>query len=339
MIAPPRSKVCSPQRILVVDDEAPTLELVHQILHGAGFEVTTLTNLTHARAALEQHDFDLVLTDLYLDENLGYELAETASSRRPPVPVILMTARPSFDGAQRALHLQVCEIVTKPIEPARLVATCRRTLDGWRLRRRNQELEAQNQILAKVLPRAIEAKDPTTKGHSERVVTYSDNLARRCDVSDEARASLRMASLLHDVGKIGVPGDILAKQGPLTSDEREVIKRHPHMGFDILEPMVESDDVRNWVLQHHERWDGRGYPSGLVGDEVALPGRILILAEVYDALAEARSYKPAWEQERIVGFFRFEAGKHFDPDLAMMVADGLEREGRRFFAAREGMLF
>jgi putative two-component system response regulator len=340
MISPaPTVRNRTATRVLVVDDEPATLAAVQAILGGAGFEVTTLADLAHARAALEHHDFDLVLTDLYLDEKLGFELAEAAMARRPPVPVILMTGRPSFDGAQRAVQCQVCEIVTKPIEAHRLIAACKRTLSEWRLRQRNRELEAQNDVLAKVLPRAIEVRDPTTKGHSDRVVTYSDNLARRCGVGEAERASLRTASLLHDVGKIGVPTAILAKEGPLTNAERDVIKRHPRMGYEILEPMVDSEDARCWVLQHHERWDGRGYPDGLRGDEVALPGRILILAEVYDALAETRSYKSAWEVGRIVEFFRAEAGKHFDPDLAQMAADGLEREGKRYFAARAGELF
>jgi putative two-component system response regulator len=140
------------------------------------------------------------------------------------------------------------------------------------------------------------------------------------------------------VGKIGIPNRILCKEGPLTSDEREVIKQHPQMGYEILAPLEDSDDVRRWVYQHHERWDGRGYPDGLAGDAVALPGRILILAEVYDALAEARSYKAAWDNNRIVEFFRAESGKHFDPDLAHLVADGLAQHGKRFFAP-DGLLF
>jgi putative two-component system response regulator len=334
-----RDRVGAAPRVLVVDDDDATLQAVQTILGAAGFEVAAATALAHARAVLESHDFDLVLTDLYLDESLGFELAEAALARRPPVPVILMTGQPSFGGAQRAVQCQVCEIVTKPIEPDRLIATCRRALIEWRLRRRNHELEAQNEVLAKVLPRAVEVRDPTTKGHSERVVTYSDNLARRCGVTEADRASLRTASLLHDIGKIGVPTAILAKEGPLTGAERDVIKRHPRIGYEILEPMVDSEDARRWVLQHHERWDGRGYPDGLRGEEIALPGRILILAEVYDALAETRSYKAAWEVERIVELFRFEAGKHFDPDLANLAADGLAREGKRFFAARAGALF
>jgi putative nucleotidyltransferase with HDIG domain len=185
----------------------------------------------------------------------------------------------------------------------------------------------------------IEAKDPTTSGHSERVAHYVDRLARRCGVGAEERESLRLAGLLHDVGKIGVPGAILCKEGPLAPAERELIERHPAVGYEILAGLEGCEDARLWVYQHHERWDGAGYPNRLAGEDVALPGRILILAEVYDALAEARSYKPAWPIEKIVAVFRAEAGKHFDPDLSHLVADGLEAEGRRFFAPGPDLLF
>jgi putative two-component system response regulator len=150
---------------------------------------------------------------------------------------------------------------------------------------------------------------------------------------------LRLAALLHDIGKIGVPDHILTKPGPLTLDEREVVKRHPAMGYEVLAELADHADVRNWVYQHHERWDGKGYPNGLQGEDVDLPGRILVLAEVYDALAEQRSYKPAWPIPKIVALFREQAGRQFDPTLANMVADGLDRMGYRYFASNQGMLF
>jgi putative two-component system response regulator len=253
--------------------------------------------------------------------------------------VILLTGRPTFDGAAEALKSRVSEIVVKPVDPLALVSVCRRTIQEHALARRNEELEVQNRTLAAVLPRAIEVKDPTTSGHAERVVHYVDSLAQRCKVSTEDRAALRLAALLHDVGKIGIPDRILTKPGPLTPDEREVIQRHPALGYEILAPLRDHDQVRQWVYQHHERWDGKGYPEGLQGDEVELPGRILVLAEVFDALAERRSYKGAWDLPRIVGMFREQAGRQFDPDLSHMVADGLERMGRRFFASAPGMLF
>ncbi len=319
------------ERVLVVDDEPTVLATLAHILDRGGYAVHQATDLATAIAAMQTTAFHLVLSDLYLGKDLAWQLAEAADALRPRVPVVLLTGRPTFDGAAQALRNRVAEIATKPVDPLLLLQTCRRTIDGHRLRSRNEELEAQNRVLAQVLPRAIEAKDPTTSGHADRVVRYADVLAQRCSVSFDDRQDLRLAALLHDVGKIGIPDRILTKPGGLTVEEREVIQRHPAMGFEILAPLRDHEQVRRWVYQHHERWDGKGYPEGLHGDDVALPGRILILAEVYDALAEERSYKPAWEVPRIVALFREQAGRHFDPELAQIVADGLEQQGNEFF--------
>jgi len=330
----------SSHRILLVDDESEILEGLRTMLEQAGYQLTCTTSLQVALAAITRETFHLVLTDLYLGgDDLGYRLAEAARACKPSVPVILLTGRPSFAGAHEALRSRVAEILVKPVDSSQVLTACRRTIQESELTRRNQELEAQNQVLTAVLPRAIEAKDPTTCGHAERVVHYADMLAQRCGVNREDRDSLRLASLLHDVGKIGVPDGILTKPGPLTQSERALIEQHPQKGYEILEPLSYHENVRTWVYQHHERWDGKGYPNGLAGEEVALPGRILILAEVYDALAEPRSYKAAWELPRIVGYFRDQAGRHFDPDLSHLVANGLERMGGRFFASRADQLF
>ncbi len=340
LAASPAPQHSSRPHVLLVDDEPDVLRGLRAMLEIAGFQVACAANLATAGAALASQPFDLILTDLYLGRHeLGYHLAERARALRPSPPVIVLTARPTFDGAQEAIRSHVADIVVKPVDAQTLLNTCRRVLQETALARRNQELESANRVLTSVLPRTIEMKDPTTSGHAERVVGYTDTLARRCGVSAEDRANLRLAALLHDIGKIGVPDHILTKPGALTQDEMEVVKRHPAMGYEVLAPLTEHADVRTWVYQHHERWDGKGYPQGLAGEEVALPGRILVLAEVYDALAEQRSYKPAWPIPKIVAMFRDQAGRHFDPELAHLVADGLERMGGRFFAPTPGMLF
>jgi putative nucleotidyltransferase with HDIG domain len=328
------------KRVLIVDDEADVLRGLSNVLTQAGFEVHCAGSLRHAVSVMREGRFDLVLTDLYLGATeLGYEVAQAANALRPRPPVVVLTGKPSFDGAQVALRSHVADMVVKPVEAGALLATCHRVIQEAELARRNHELESVNRVLTSVLPRTIEMKDPTTSGHAARVVGYTDVLAQRCGVSEDDRASLRLAGLLHDIGKIGVPDQILTKPGPLTADERDVVKRHPQMGYEVLADLTEHDNVRTWVYQHHERWDGQGYPNGLAGEDVALPGRILVLAEVYDALAEQRSYKAAWPLEKIIAFFRAEAGKQFDPDLANLVADGLERRGYRFFAPQRDLLF
>jgi putative two-component system response regulator len=329
-----------PQRVLLVDDEPDVLRSLQHVLEDAGYAVTCANGLRQATGEMRRERFDLVLTDLYLGAtDSGVQIAQVARERRPFTPVIVLTGRPTFDGAKEALRNQVADIVVKPVLADQLLSTCRRVVQETELARRNQELETANRVMTSVLPRTIEMKDPTTSGHANRVVGYTDALARRLKVNAEDRASLRLAALLHDIGKIGVPDHILQKPGELTLDEREVVKRHPAMGYEVLSELPEHDNVRTWVYQHHERWDGGGYPNGLQGEDVALPGRILVLAEVYDALAEERSYKKAWPTAKIVDLFRAQAGRQFDPDLAHLVADGLERQGARFFAASPDLLF
>lgn len=331
-----RESVTTRARLLVVDDEPLALRTLRNILGGAGYDVVCAEDVGGARRALDGTPFQLVLTDLYLGAGgTGHEVAEFVHQHQPAVPVVMLTGRPSFGAAAEAMRTRVQEIVVKPVDPQLLTATCRRVIQTAAVERRSRELETQNRVLATVAPRMIEAKDPTTSGHAERVVRYADHLARRCGLDAEVREKLRLAALLHDIGKIAVPGSILCKDGPLTRTERAVIMRHPEVGYGILGDLDGFDDVRRWVLQHHEKWNGRGYPGQLRGDEVDLPGRILILAEVFDALAEARSYKAAWSITEIVQFFRSEAGEHFDPDLAHLVADGLQREGHAFFRTAE----
>ncbi len=336
----PRPGDCAPQRVLLIDDEVDVLRGLANVLEADGYRVTCATSLLQGVEAMRREQFQLVLTDLYLgDADLGVRIAEVARERRPHTPVIVLTGRPTFDAAQEALRRHVADMVVKPVEANQLLATCRRVIHETELAQRNYELESCNRVLTSVLPRTIEMKDPTTSGHAARVVGYTDALARRCGVSDEDRSSLRLAALLHDIGKIGVPDHILSKPGALTADEMDVVKRHPAMGYEVLADLDEHENVRAWVYQHHERWDGLGYPNGLRGEEVALPGRILVLAEVYDALAEQRSYKPAWPIPKIVHLFREQAGHQFDPELAKLVADGLERAGPRFFAPQADLLF
>ncbi|MEW6778152.1 MAG: HD domain-containing phosphohydrolase [Bdellovibrionota bacterium] len=163
------------------------------------------------------------------------------------------------------------------------------------------------------LAKALEAKDRYTGGHSERVAGYSRMLADMTDLPEETKARLEMAALLHDIGKLGVSDYVLQKAGPLTNDERTQIMKHPAIGDEILSQVPSLAAERLWVYEHHERFDGTGYPRGVGGNEISLPGRILIMVEVYDALATERSYKKAWPSEMIADHFKEGRGKIYDP--------------------------
>ncbi len=328
-------------RVLVVEDETDLGENLCAWLQIQGHEVSLAQDVETATNILEQApDLDVVLSDVYLaDEGGGAScerpgglvIAEVCDRRTPPIPVLLLTGRPSLDAALEGLRQQACDFLTKPVAFSELHHRMLQAVERRRLRQQVAELQEVTRVLSRALPNAIEAKDPSTRGHSDRVAEYADTLGRRCGLTEADLADLRLASMLHDVGKIGVPEAILTKEGPLTRDERTEIEKHPAIGLHILEPLRHMPNVQAWVYQHHERWDGTGYPERLHGDDVALPGRILILAEVFDALATARSYKKAWPTTRIADFFDKDRGSHFDPELSRIVADGVRRDGIGFF--------
>ncbi|MCW5755639.1 MAG: HD-GYP domain-containing protein [Phycisphaeraceae bacterium] len=166
------------------------------------------------------------------------------------------------------------------------------------------------------LTAAIDAKDAYTKGHSERVAWGARELALAIGLDEQAADRARLAGLLHDIGKIGVPESVLTKKGRLTEGEFDLIKRHPRIGFDILRGIPSLEDVLPGVLHHHERWDGKGYPTGAAGEEISLLGRILAVADVFDALSSDRAYRKALARDQVLAEIERSSGTHFDPRMA-----------------------
>ena len=166
------------------------------------------------------------------------------------------------------------------------------------------------------LTAAIDAKDAYTKGHSERVAWGARELALAIGLDETAAERAHLAGLLHDIGKIGVPESVLTKKGRLTEAEFDLIKRHPRIGFDILRGIPSLEDVLPGVLHHHERWDGKGYPTGAAGEEISLFGRILAVADVFDALSSDRAYRKALSRDQVLAEIERSIGTHFDPRMA-----------------------
>jgi len=162
---------------------------------------------------------------------------------------------------------------------------------------------------------SLDAKDPYTRGHSERVALLARDLALASGMGVEDAERVHMAGTMHDIGKIGVPDHVLGKPGRLTDDEFEMIKRHPSIGYEILKPIPTVEDILPGVLYHHERWDGRGYPSGLSGDEIPMMARVLAVADTFDAMSSNRAYRPAKSRDEVLAEIERCAGSQFDPEL------------------------
>ncbi|MEW6747280.1 MAG: HD domain-containing phosphohydrolase [Planctomycetota bacterium] len=307
--------------ILVVDDEPAVCELVALHLQSSGFKVECQTSPRGAlRAAIRQR-FDAFLIDRLMREMPGEELMVRILEQRPTAAVILMTGKPDVAHAVGSLQAGAYDYVTKPLDFVSLPAAIHRAIEQARLRAESTSL----QEIIRGLVNAIEAKDPYTRGHGERVAAVALTLARHLGLPQRELEILRMAALLHDVGKIGIPDEILLKHGPLSESECAEIRKHPDIGARIVQPISNLREVGRCIREHHERWDGRGYPRGLRAQEVAPLSRILAIAEVFDALAHERAYKPAWECGAVMAYFEKESGLHFDPDLVRPMLELMRR--------------
>ena len=202
-----------------------------------------------------------------------------------------------------------------------------RTIEYGRI---HEQLRFDYISVIRALSNAVEAKDPYTRGHSDRVVHYSESVGRMLGFDRVRLEKLGVAGILHDIGKIGVPDAVLVKPDRLTEREWSHMKRHPGIGDKILEPIGSLSDVRTWIFQHHERMDGKGYPRGVLGDQISPEARLLIVCEVFDALVTERAYKPAWPIEKTIQYLWDETDHHFDRTTVEAFIAALEEQGEAF---------
>jgi putative two-component system response regulator len=323
-------------RILVVDDQAPNVVLVERMLAQWGYEQVTTTTQSHEVpnlcATLRP---DLILLDLQMPKPDGFELMEILRPQThgpPAVPVLVLTADATQPTRQRALTVGASDFLSKPLDPtevrlriSNLLETRRLQLDllgqnqelEGRVRARTQDLERARLELLERLALAAEYRDDNTQEHAQRVGRTVALLARALGVPEADVEVLATAAPLHDIGKIGIPDAILLKRAPLTPEEFTLMRAHTTIGAQILSgsEFAILNTAERVARCHHERWDGGGYPDGLAGEEIPLAGRLVALADVFDALAHQRPYKDAWPIERTLAEIEAGAGTHFDPDV------------------------
>ena len=322
--------------VLLVDDQESNIQLLTSILNAAGY--TKLVSTTDARQAVPlfgQIRPDLILLDLMMPYVDGFQVMEQIRALTPDrayLPILVLTADITKEAKHRALTLGAKDFLTKPFDPVEVLLRIRNLLETRflhlqfqeqnrvleeRVRERTSELEqAQEEILER-LALATEYRDDDTGEHTRRVGHLSALLARAFGLPEQQAELLRRAAPLHDVGKIGIPDNTLLKHGPLTQAEFEIMKTHSTIGARILSgghsPL--SRLAEEIALTHHERWDGSGYPQGLKGEDIPLAGRIVALADTFDALTHERPYKTAWPLEQALAEIARQRGRQFDPQL------------------------
>jgi putative two-component system response regulator len=291
--------------VLVVDDEPAVGALLEQLLTAEGYHVRRAADGQAALAAVGRRAPDLILLDLDMPRLDGFEVCRRV--KRDPatrlIPVLILTGQASSAARLRGWELGADDFLTKPFQIVEIVARCRSLLRAKRL---HDELDSAQAVVF-AFARAVEAKCPYTLGHAERVTSYALALAAHLGLSGPERELLRWGSLLHDVGKISIPDAVLNKPGALTAAEYALVKRHPLEGVRIVEPLRSIRDTVPLIRWHHERLDGLGYPDGLRGDAIPPLVRILSVADVYDALASARPYRPALPHAKCLEVLRADA--------------------------------
>ena len=332
--------------VLIVDDDEQIAEILSRMLELQGYRCQTASSPAEARAYLETGPWNLVLSDLMMGQESGMSLLTHIRGRFPTLPVVMVSGVSDVTTATIALDLGAYGYVTKPFDRQQVLIATVNALRRARLEaenaayragletmvedrtgeladavRRLEESEAQvrasSEETVTSLTRAIEGRDVETGQHIERMSRYAALVARRYGLEDDHCELIRLASPMHDVGKIGVPDGILFKPGKLSVGEYEVIKQHPELGYEILakskQPLMAMAAVI--ARTHHERWDGTGYALGLAGTDIPLEGRIASVADVFDALVSRRVYKPAFPIERALEIMSAGRGTQFDGDV------------------------
>lgn len=323
-------------RIVIVDDDESNIQLLEGILHDEGY--TNIRSTTNPRQVFNYFidtEPDLVLLDLMMPEINGFEIMDRLALICPNgscPPILILTADVTDETKRKALASEAADFLTKPLDYAEVVLRIRNLLTTrlfyLRLRNQNLQLEetvrartdslaqAQAEILAR-LARAAEFRDDDTGRHTQRVSHTSAMIAKQLLLPTETVELIRQAAPLHDVGKIGISDLILLKPGKLSDDEFEVVKTHPEIGAALLSQghsmLVQL--AERIARSHHERWDGSGYPLGLSKDDIPLEGRIVAVADVFDALVHERPYKKAWPVADAVAEIQRQGGKQFDPQV------------------------
>ena len=331
-------------RILIVDDTPANVMLLQKVLQMSGYKnIETLTDSREVIRTYLTYKPDLLLLDLRMPYMDGLEVLEKLNALKNEddyLPVIIITAQDDKETRQRGYLLGAKDYISKPIDTTEVLMRIRNMLEirlmhndlkfysrqlEEKVAEQTREVsELQLELINRLLL-AVEFRDDATGKHILRIGNYARVLGRLIGMKEQECTKLFHASMMHDVGKIGIPDEILLKPGRLTEAEFEKMKTHTVKGAEIL--VGSASEIVNLAeviaLTHHERWDGGGYPKGLKGEDIPIEGRITALIDVFDALLAKRPYKEAWEMERVLQYIESESGRQFDPYLSRVFLNNI----------------
>lgn len=302
--------------ILIVEDHDILREGLQILLETEGYQVVTAAHGKEALSQMEEYTPELILSDISMPEMDGYEFYDVVRSRADwgAIPFIFLTARGDRDDLFTSRKMGVEDYLVKPVERQELITTIRS-----RLERSQQLMLAQLQQAYEtsliMLANAIELRDRYTRGHVERVMGLSVLIAEHLGLSGSQISAIRFGAILHDIGKISIREQVLRKAGPLDQDEWSEMKRHAEIGALLLNKIPYLSTAIPIIHYHHERWDGKGYPNGLAGEDIPLEARIVAVADAYDAMTTARVYHDQSSHEQAVNEIITGSGNRYDPKV------------------------
>lgn len=324
-------------RILIVDDEARICEVMERRLTLEGYSCTVASNGKEALSQFYKDTFSLIISDIRMPEMDGIELLKKVKAVNPKMMMIMVTAYAELELAVEAMRLGAYDFLTKPVDLEIVVLSVKKALEKKRL---EEEIEAYHANLerlveertlklqqayrvlkrahldsVKVLVEAIDAKDPYTRGHSDRVRKMSLKIAAHMGFSEGRLEKLEYGALLHDIGKIGIKDEILQKQGALDPEEYQVIQTHPLIGVKIVEGVDFFKTIIPTIRHHHEHFDGNGYPDGLSGEAIPLDARIIAVPDAFDAMTSARPRQKTLVLEEVLRELESCKGTQFAPEI------------------------
>lgn len=303
-----------PYRILLVDDEPGCRLLEKEILSGPDYILTEVKNGTEALETISKNNYDVVILDKDLPDMDGDQVCYVIRTtlKKPLLPIIIVTGCTGHDDVARSMDAGANDFIRKPHSVSELRARVNAAASHKRL---TDQLDSAESILF-ALARMVEAKDGNTGDHCTRLMHISVVFGRELGLGETELLALRRAGVLHDIGKLGIPDKILLKKGPLDDGEWELMRQHSEIGFTLLWGLKSMNIVAPIVRYHHERWDGNGYPDGLIGDDIPYLARVFQIVDSYDAMANERPYKPAFSNTQIIEIFEEEMSKGWrDPEL------------------------
>ncbi len=326
----------SPYRILIVDDDDSQRRLERDVLSSVEYELTEARDGETALQLLSEQNFDVVLLDKSMPGMDGDEVCRRirVDLGLELLPIIMVTANTSREDFLKSMQAGANDFVRKPYNPLELSA---RTQNFAHQKELTDKLESCETLLF-TLARMVEARDGDTGTHCSRLSYMGKVFGRKLGMSNKDIEALRLGGVLHDLGKLGIPDSILLKPGKLNEEEWAIMRQHTVIGDQLISSLKSLESVRPIVRNHHERWDGSGYPDGLVGDEIPLVARVFQLLDIYDALAFARPYKEAFPMEKIIAIMKEEALNGWrDPELNKKFIELLETDPSALVLSEEAV--